>query len=154
MEEEGWYRGRGPAAGNMTSLLAATMGSSRGVAAGLLVSWGLGAALPCASAKRCRLLPEVFDGCSYVGRRLSPREKAIIKELLNETAFAFNFLVTGGVVGRSESSEKVEHSILPTGLTSPALHRLHSVTSDFRPPSVTESTACESCHRRLFDDFF
>ena len=35
---------------------------------------GLGVALPCASAKRSRLLPDFFDDCSYVGRRLSPRD--------------------------------------------------------------------------------
>ena len=50
----------GPAAGKMTSLLAATLGSSSGVAAGLTVSGGLGVALPCASAKRSQLLPENF----------------------------------------------------------------------------------------------
>ena len=52
-------------------------------------------ALPCASAKRSRLFPEVFDDCSSVGRRLSPRERAIIREV-NETVFALNFLETGG----------------------------------------------------------
>ena len=52
--------GRGPAAGKMTSLKAATLGPSGGVVA-----------LPCASAKRSRLFPEVFDGCSSVRRGLS-----------------------------------------------------------------------------------
>ena len=41
----------------MTSLLTATLGSSGGVAAGLMDSGGLGVALPCASAKRFLLLP-------------------------------------------------------------------------------------------------
>ena len=36
---------------------------------------------------------------------------------------------------------------LSTGLASPALHRLHSVVSDFRPTSVTESG--EAALRRL-----
>ena len=76
------------------------------------VSWsrgGFGVALPCASAKRCRVLPEVFDDCSSVSRRLSHRERAITREV-NETAFALNFLETGGIVG-SESCKKVEHTI-------------------------------------------
>ena len=94
-------------------------------------------ALPCASAKRPRLLPEVIDDCWYVGRRLSARDVAVIREF-NETVFALIFLETGGV-GRSESSEKVRYSILSTDLAAPAPHRLHSVISDFRPPSFAES---------------
>ena len=96
----------------MTSLQAATLASCGGVVAGLAVSGGLGGALPCASAKRSRLLPEVFDDCSSVTRRVSPRERAIIMEL-NETVFAPNFLETGGTVG-SESFVKVDYSILFT----------------------------------------
>ena len=57
----------------MTSPLAATLGSSGRAAAGLVVSGGLGVALPCASANRSRLFLEVFDDCSHVGRRLSSR---------------------------------------------------------------------------------
>ena len=53
---------------------------------------------------------------------------------MNETVFALNFFETGGI-GVSELCEKLVYSILPT----PALHRLHSVIFDFRPPSVTES---------------
>ena len=60
-------------------------GKERNQVAGM-DSGGLGVPLFCASAKRSRLLPEVFDDRSYVGRRLSPRERAIIREL-NETAF-------------------------------------------------------------------
>ena len=101
------------------------------------VSGGLGVALPCASSRRSRLLLEVLDVCSYVCRRRSPRERAIIREV-NETVFALNFLETGVTVG-SESCEQVEHSILSTDLASPALCRLHFVISDLRPPSVTES---------------
>ena len=56
--------------GAMTSPVSATTGPSGGVAA------GLGVALPSASARRSRLLPEVFDDCSY-GRRLSLRDQAI-----------------------------------------------------------------------------
>ena len=137
---------RAPATSKMTSLLAATLGPSGGVAAGLVVSGGLGVALPCASAKRSSLLPEVFfDDCSYVGCTRSPRERAIIREL-NETVFALNFLETCGI-DCSESCEKVEYSILSTDLASPALRRLHSVISDFRPPSVAESG--EAALRRL-----
>ena len=104
--------GRRPAAGKMTSPLAATLGSSGGVAAGLKVSGGLGAALPCASGKRSRLLPEVFNDCSCGSQALSSRGKATIREM-NESAFALNFLETGGV-GRSESSEMVGYSVAAT----------------------------------------
>ena len=45
----------------MTSLLA-TLGHSGVVAAGLVGSGGLGVALPCASAKRSRLLPGSHQG--------------------------------------------------------------------------------------------
>ena len=76
----------------MTSLLAATLGPSSGVAAGLVGSGGLGVAVPCAPAKRSRLFPEVFDE-----HLLSPRETATIREL-NETVFC-SFLETDGVVG-------------------------------------------------------
>ena len=55
--------------------------------------WRFGACLP------KRLLLEVFDDCSYVGCRFSPRA-AIIREL-NETVLALNFVETGGI-GRSE----------------------------------------------------
>ena len=73
----------------------------RTVAAGLMESGGAGVALPCASARRSRLHPEVFDDCFCVGRRLSsPSVRAIIREL-NDTVFALKFLETGGV-GRSE----------------------------------------------------
>ena len=122
-----------------------TLGPSGGVVAGLIGCGGLGVALPCASAKRSRLIPEVFDDCSHVGRRLSPRDRAIIREL-NETVFALSFVETGGI-GRSESCEKVRYLILSNDLTSPALHRLHSVIFEFRPPSVTESS--EGALRRL-----
>ena len=50
------------AIGEMTSLLAATLGDSDGVAAGRMESEGLGVALPCASAKRSRLFLEEFPG--------------------------------------------------------------------------------------------
>ena len=143
----------------MTSLLAATLGHSGGVVAG--VAWNLEVLVWCCCARlptRSRLLHEVFGDCSYVRCRLSPRDRAIIREL-NENIFALSFLETGGI-GRSESCEKVGYSILSRGLASPALHRLHLVIFDFRPPGVTESgeaaprdTAPESCHRRLFVDF-
>ena len=50
--------GRGPAAGKMTSPLAATLGSSGDVAAGFMDSGGPGVALPCASVRRSRVFPE------------------------------------------------------------------------------------------------
>ena len=53
------------------------------------------------------------------GRRLSPRERAIIKEV-HETVFALNFLETDSIVD-SESCEKIGYSILSTDLASPAL---------------------------------
>ena len=74
----------------MTSSQAATLGYFGGIAAGLMVSGGLGVALPSASAKRSRFLPEVFDDCSHVGRRLSLRDSAIIREM-NESVFARNW---------------------------------------------------------------
>ena len=102
--KEGWWRGRGPANGAMTSLLAAILCPSDGVAASLVESEGLGVALPCASAKPSRFNLEVYDGCLYVGCKLSPRDWAIIKEL-NETDFAKKILETGGI-DRSQSCEK------------------------------------------------
>ena len=75
--KEGQWRGRS-ATCKMMCLVAATLGPSGGVAVGRIHSGGFGVALPGASAKRLRLLPEVFDYCSYVGCR------AIIREL-NET---------------------------------------------------------------------
>ena len=56
--------------------------------------------LPCASAKRSRLLLEVFDD---IGCRLSLRDEATIE--MNETVFALNFLETGGTVD-AKSCEK------------------------------------------------
>ena len=135
--KEGLRRGRGPAAGRLPSLLAATPGPSGAVAA---VSWFLQVLV-----WRCHArLPTVLacflkfsDDCSHVGRRLSPRDGSIIREM-NESVFALNLLKTGGI-GLSESCEQVEYSILSTDLASPALRRLHFVISDFRPPSVAES---------------
>ena len=59
---------------------------------GLMDSGGLGVALPCPSAKRPQLVPEVLNGCSYVGRRLSLRDRAI--KDVHETVPALNFLET------------------------------------------------------------
>ena len=81
---------------------------SRGRNAGSLPrrihSGGLGVTMLGASAERSRLLSDVFDDCSCVGCRLSPRDRSIIREM-NETAFAEHFLETGGI-GCSESWEK------------------------------------------------
>ena len=92
--------------------------------------------LPRASAKRSLLPPKVLDDCSYVGRKLSPHDRAIIREV-NESVFALNFLDTG-CRGLSESCEKVGYSILSTDLASPA---------PSKPPSVTDSG--EATLRRL-----
>ena len=136
----------------MTSLVAATLGPSGGVAAGRMISEGLGLALPCPSAKRSRLLPEVFDDCSYVGRRLYLRERAVIREV-NETVFA-NISRRREVLVVVSHVKKVEYSILSTDLASSALRRLHSVISDVRPPSGTLfGETVESCHWRFFVDF-
>ena len=133
--------GRVPVTGTMTSLQAATLGPSGGVVAGLFVSGGLGVTLPCASAKRSRLLPEVFDDCSSVSRRRSLRDGAIIREV-SETAIALNFLEASGT-NCSESCEKVGYSMLSTDLASPALRRLRFVISECRPPNVSESGEAE-----------
>ena len=61
-----------------------------------------------------------FDGCSCVGRWLSPRYMANIREM-NESVFSLSFLETGGI-GLSESREKVECSIL-------TWHHQHFVSS-------------------------
>ena len=72
-------------------------------------------ALPCASARRSRLLPAVFDDCSCVGRMLTSRVRAIIRKL-NETAFALSFMETGGV-GRSEPFHLVREPDHQAGLS-------------------------------------
>ena len=96
-------------------------------------SGGLGVALP----RRSRPLPEVYDDCSFVSRRLSSRDKAIIREL-NETALALNILETGGI-GCSESCEKWNTPSCPQNLLHLHFTRLYSVIFYFRPPSVTKS---------------
>ena len=112
-----------PATGNMTSLLAATLGRSGGVVAGLVDSGGLGVALPCACAKRSRLLPEVFDDCSHVGCKLSPLDRAIISKV-NETVFAVSFLETGGIGCSGSCEKKWSTSSCPQ-----TWHHLHFVVS-------------------------
>ena len=66
-------------------------GPSGGVVAGLTGSGGLGVGLPCASARRSRLFPEVVDDCSSVCRGLPPRERAIGRKV-NATALGLNVL--------------------------------------------------------------
>ena len=97
----------------MICLQASALRSFAAVAAALVDSGG-GVALPCAYAKRSRLLllPEVFDNCSSFGCRLSPRDRPIIREL-NETVFAVHFLETGGT-GYSESCERWGTPCCPT----------------------------------------
>ena len=69
----------------MTSLLAAALGVCDDVVAGLIESGGAAVALPCAAARRSRLLPGVSGDCSCVGRKLFSRRD------LNETVFALNY---------------------------------------------------------------
>ena len=92
-------RGKGMMAGGGGVPLAATLGPSGGVEAG---SGGLRLALLGASAKRSRLLPEVFDDCSSVSRRLCvvvsfeywcPRPR-FSRTILRRTAQNFVFLFT------------------------------------------------------------
>ena len=123
----------------MMSRLPATSGHSGGVAADLVASGGLGVAPPRAFAKHCRVLPEVFDDCSSVCRRLSHRERAIIREV-NEIAFALNFLETDGLA-EFESCKKVGYSMLSIDLTPLALRNFHTVLFGFRPPSVADEAA-------------
>ena len=82
--DKGRGRGRGkgkkggdglPATGKVMSLFAATLGPSSGVATGRKDCGGFVVALPCVSARRSRLFPEVFDERSSVSRRLSTREE-------------------------------------------------------------------------------
>ena len=61
-----------------------------------MVSGSLGVALPCASAKRSRLVLDVVDDCSHVGRRFCRRDGAIIREM-NDSFFTLNFLENGGI---------------------------------------------------------
>ena len=99
-----------------------------------------------ASAKRSRQLLDVFVDCSCAGFKLSPRDRAIIREM-TETFFALNFLETGGL-GRSESCEKWCAPSCPQDWHHLYFTVPHSVISDFRPASVTESG--EAALRRLF----
>ena len=97
----------------------------------------------------CARLPNVsclflkfFDDCSSGGRRLSLRNTAIIREL-NETVFA-NKKMTLFFLNRAK---RWSAPYCTPDLASLALHRLHSVISDFRPPSVSGSG--EAALRRL-----
>ena len=95
-----WYesrrRRRDSAASKMTSQMAATLDPSGVVVASLMVSGGFGVTQACTSATRSRLHPEIVDHCSLVGRMVSRRDRAIIREM-NESIFALNFLETGGM---------------------------------------------------------
>ena len=95
------------------------------------VSSGRNAVSSLRGAKRSRLFSEVFYERSLAMRKL---------------VFAPNLLETGDIVV-SESRERVGYSILSADLPPPALRRLHSVISDVRPPSATESG--EAALRRL-----
>ena len=56
----------------------------------------------------CGLLLEVFDGCSSVSRRLSPRERAIARELSARPSY---FEIPGDLAAfaRSESCDHLGH---------------------------------------------
>ena len=105
----------------MTSRMAATLSPSGGVAAGHMDS--LGVALPCASAKRSRLLLEVFDDCSLF----------VLEQ--SSDLVCFEFLGDW----RLSHVNKWVYFILSTGFASPALHRFHSLIPAIRPPNGTES---------------
>ena len=103
---------------------------------------GTAVALSRAAARRSRLLPEVFDDCSCVGRKRPSQVRAIIREL-NETILAAIFLKSGGVACAGPCP-KVANSILRVDPGSTTLHRLHFVFSSNQPPSLT---------RQLYEDF-
>ena len=137
-----WCEGRWREAltiGKMTSLQAATLVPCRFLE---VLVWRCRARLP----KVLVSFLNVFDDCSSVRRGLSPREKAIFREVI-ETVFSLNFLETGCTLDSESCAKKVGYSILSTDLASPALRRLHFEISDFRPTSVTESG--EAVLRRL-----
>ena len=112
----------------MTSLKAATLVPSHGVAAGLADSGGLGVA-------RLVSLPK----CLMTARKLVAGSLLVIGPSSGKRTRPFLLLnlETGGI-GCSDSCEKVSYSTLSTDLASPALLRLLSVISHFRPPSVNE----------------
>ena len=103
---------------------------------------GTAVALSRAAARRARLLPEVFDDCSCVGRKRSPQVRAIIREL-NETILAANFLKSGGVACAGPCPE-VAYSILRVDPGSTTLHRLHFAISGIHPSCLT---------RQIYDKF-
>ena len=113
--KEGWWRER-PATGNMTSLLAATQGSSGGVAA---VSWILDVLV-----WRCRArLPIVlgsFLKCFMTTRMLVAGSVLVMGR---SSGGALNFLETGGT-GCFESCEKVDTPYRPQ-----TWHHLHFIGS-------------------------
>ena len=59
-EKKGHWLVRGPTTGEITSLLAVVLGACIGFAAGVMECGGAGVALPCASARRSRLLLVFF----------------------------------------------------------------------------------------------
>ena len=123
----------------MMSLLAATLGPS-GVAAGRMNSGGLSVALPCASAKRSRLLPEVFGDCSFVGCKLSPRMRTIIGEGIERDRFFVAFEMFWRLAALVVLSHVEKWRTL-------------SCPQDVHHLQCSSATARESCHRGLFVDF-
>ena len=68
-------------------------GSLQRCCGGSLGFWTSWRGAPVRVDKRSQLLPEIVQDCSYVGRRLSLRDWAIIRG--NEFVFASHFLETG-----------------------------------------------------------
>ena len=79
VQDRGRGRGKGKKAGGGSVLPRrndVSLGRNPGVVAGRMNSGGLGVALPCASAERSHLLPQVFGDWSYAGCMLSSHVRA------------------------------------------------------------------------------
>ena len=141
-----------PATSKMLSLLAATLGPTGGVATGHMDSGGLGVALPCASARLFRLFPEVFGDCSYICRRLSPRDRAITRELSwvgDWRYWLFLVMRKGGV------SHIVHSPSITSTSPSPLCDLwLQATKCCWVRRGSSSETARESCYRRLFVVFW
>ena len=73
-------------------------------------------ALPCVSAKRSRLFLEVFDDCSYVRCKLSPRGWAIVRELNDQVLLLISWRRAEKVI-LSHAKRWVHHIVHTTCIT-------------------------------------
>ena len=96
--------------------------------------------VPCASAKRSRLLLEVFDDCSTVSRR-PPRAKGIIREV-NETVFVLNFLKKGSSLKKMTASCAFIVSKVIENQNPRQRRRHHFVTCGVKKPECLEHQIC------------